>query len=143
MCHVVHARVQVVPHAIPFLRQLEKIVGNLVLDSDNGGFAIADAAGLFSRLQLVDGDLTITATHLASLLAQPHKYLEYFAWKRAPLPSAFQHRLAFVGTHAKCRLCRWAYAKKFGFRWSRETQEVLLEPARTREGGGSVALYQS
>ena len=74
------------------------------------------------------------ATHLASLLAQPDKYLEYFAWKRAPLPSAFQHRLAFVGTHAKCRLCRWAYAKKFGFRWSRETQEVVLE----REGG-SVA----
>ena len=69
-------------------------------------------------------------THLASLLAQPDKYLEYFAWKRAPLPSAFQHRLAFVGTHAKCRLCRWAYAKKFGFRWSRETQEVVLERER-------------
>ena len=74
------------------------------------------------------------AEHLASLLANPDKYLEYFAWKRAPLPNSFQHRLAFVGTHAKCRLCRWAYAKKFGFRWSRETQEVQLE----REGG-SVA----
>ena len=71
--------------------------------------------------------------HLASLLEEPSKYLDYFEWKRAPLPSSFQHRLAFVGTHAKCRLCRWAYAKKFGFRWNRDTQEVMLEE------GSSVA----
>ena len=71
------------------------------------------------------------AEHLASLLAHPSKYLEYFAWKHVPLPNSFQHRLAFVGTHAKCRLCRWAYAKKFGFRWSRETQEVMLEEGRS------------
>ena len=66
------------------------------------------------------------AEHLASLLAHPSRYLEYFAWKRAPLPGTFQRRLGFVATHAKCRLCRWAYARKFGFQWSRQTQEVVL-----------------
>ena len=102
---------------------------------------VADFVPPHSVVRRADFDSAAAlATHLASLLAQPHKYLEYFAWKRAPLPSAFQHRLAFVGTHAKCRLCRWAYAKKFGFRWSRETQEVLLDPggaARTRELAGA------
>ena len=70
------------------------------------------------------------AEHLASLLAHPSRYLEYFAWKRAPLPSTFQQRLGFVATHAKCRLCRWAYARKFGYRWSRDLQEVVFD-----EGG--------
>ena len=41
--------------------------------------------------------------------------------------------MGFVSTHAKCRLCKWAYARKFGFRWRRETQEVLL--AEAADGG--------
>jgi hypothetical protein len=60
------------------------------------------------------------------------RYLDYFAWKRAGnLPAAFQRKFSFINTHAKCRLCRWAYARKFGFRWNQREQrpdpETLLE----------------
>lgn len=70
------------------------------------------------------------AAHLSSLLADPAKYARYFAWKEAPLPRRFQQRMgALVATHAKCRLCKWAYARKYGFRWRQETQDVLLDQA--------------
>tara|TARA_B110001452_G_scaffold69581_1_gene56185 strand:+ start:435 stop:647 length:213 start_codon:yes stop_codon:yes gene_type:complete len=50
--------------------------------------------------------------------------------QEAPLPRRFQQRMgSLVQTHAKCRLCKWAYARKYGFRWRQETQDVLLDQA--------------
>ena len=62
---------------------------------------VADFVPPHSVVRRADFDSAAAlATHLASLLAQPHKYLEYFAWKRAPLPSSsaagfdgFEHAL--------------------------------------------------
>ena len=72
------------------------------------------------------GDAERLSAHLTSLLDDPDKYLEYFAWKRGGnLPEAFQRKFAFVGTHAKCRLCRWAWARKYKYRWSQREQRPL------------------
>ena len=78
------------------------------------------------------------ADHLRHLLATPAAYLRYFEWKRRPLPPAFQQRWsALVGTHAKCRLCRWAFAARHGFRWDRALQRPDLgapeAPRRAKE----------
>jgi len=73
-----------------------------------------------------EGDANKLAAHLASLLDDPDKYLGYFAWKRGGnLPEAFQRKFAFVGTHAKCRLCRWAWARKYRYGWSQREQRPL------------------
>ena len=79
------------------------------------------------------GSLEALADHLHGLLREPRRYLEYFEWKARPLPEAFQRRFAFVNTHAKCRLCRWAYAKKYGLAWSVQSQ-------RPKPPSGGVGL---
>ena len=67
------------------------------------------------------------ADAMIGLARAPEAYARYFAWKRRPLAESFQQRWsALVHMHAKCRLCRWAYARRFGFRWDREAQEPDL-----------------
>ena len=76
------------------------------------------------ELRQFGGSLEKLAAHLNGLLDEPARYLEYFRWKERAdaLPPAFHRRFGFVGTHAKCRLCRFAYAKKYGLPWNREQQ---------------------
>ena len=76
-------------------------------------------------LKKFGGSLEKLAKHLHELLDDPERYLEYFAWKQRPLPEAFQRKFGFVATHAKCRLCRWAYAKKYNLPWSKERQRPM------------------
>ena len=91
-----------------------------------------------SVVQLRDfgGSVKALADHLRSLLDEPQKYLEKLAWKRSPLPDAFHARFGFVATHAKCRLCRWAYARKFGLEWMRAEQQPRLPLPREHDGPG-------
>ena len=99
-----------------------------VLPVYNGAPNIADFVPPHSVVDVHDpafgGSLDKVAEHLQSLLAEPERYMEYFAWKsRGNLPDAFQRRFGgLVGTHAKCRLCRWAYAKKYRLPWSKKEQ---------------------
>ena len=95
-----------------------------VLPIYNGAPNIAEfvPSGSVVDLKAFGGSIERLAAHLQELLDEPERYLEYFKWKHRPLPEAFQRKFAFVGTHAKCRLCRWTYAKKYGLPWSREQQ---------------------
>ena len=77
------------------------------------------------ELRTFGGSVEKLAAHLHELLDQPERYAEYFKWKDAALPAAFQQKFGFVGTHAKCRVCRFAYAKKYGLPWSRQQQRPL------------------
>ena len=79
------------------------------------------------ELRAFGGSMEKLARHLIELLEDPDKYLEYFKWKERAdaLPPAFHKKFGFVGTHTKCRVCRWAYAKKYGLTWSREKQRPL------------------
>ena len=80
------------------------------------------------------GSLEKVAEHLESLLANPAQYMRYFEWKwRGNLPAAFQRRFGgLVGTHAKCRLCRWAYAKKYRLSWSKHEQRPMMQTTGLR-----------
>lgn len=79
------------------------------------------------ELRWFGGSFEKLATYLQSLLDEPARYAEYFAWKRdaGSLSEAFQQRFGFVGTHAKCRLCRWAYSHKYKLKWSQQAQRPL------------------
>jgi hypothetical protein len=81
--------------------------------------------GSVVQLKAFDGSFERLAKHLHGLLDEPERYAAYFKWKERPLPATFQQRFGFVATHAKCRLCRWAYARKFGLPWSKERQRPL------------------
>ncbi len=81
--------------------------------------------GAAIELRAFGGSIEKLVDHLHSLLDEPSRYMSYFAWKSAPLPEAFQRRFGFVGTHAKCRLCRWAYARKYGLPWDQRRQRPL------------------
>ena len=71
------------------------------------------------------------AEHMQQLLREPERYLEYFRWKKQKLPASFQRKFGFVATHAKCRLCRWAYSHKYHFQWLQREQRPALDVPRT------------
>ena len=88
-----------------------------------GAANVAEFVPPRSVVQVADFDgVEKLAAHLQTLVREPERYLEYFQWKRRPLPDSFQRKFGFVATHAKCRLCRWAYSKKFRFAWDRQAQ---------------------
>ena len=97
-----------------------------VLPIYNGAPNIADFVPSHSVVDLkaFGGSLDKLAAHLHELLESPERYAAYFRWKQSAdgLPEAFQARFGFVNTHAKCRLCRWAYSRKYGLPWDRRTQ---------------------
>ena len=76
------------------------------------------------------GSAEALAAHLKSLLDDPALYDSYFEWKRRPLPDAFVSKFGFVATHAKCRLCRWAYATRHGYTWDQRRQIISDLPER-------------
>ena len=63
------------------------------------------------------------ADAMVRLVRDSTEYRNYFEWKRRALAASFDARWgALVLTHAKCRLCRWAYAHRHGFRWDSQAQ---------------------
>jgi len=106
-----------------------------VLPVYNGAPNVADflPPGSFVDAKAFGGSVDKLSAHLQALLEEPSRYEGYFKWKERPLPEAFQRRFAFVNTHAKCRLCRWAYAKKYGLAWSTQAQRP-----KPPSGGGAA-----
>ena len=76
------------------------------------------------------GSAEALAAYLKSLLDDPALYDSYFEWKRRPLPESFVSKFGFVATHAKCRLCRWAYATRHGYTWDQRRQIISDLPER-------------
>ena len=62
------------------------------------------------------------AAYLQRLLDTPDEYRSHFQWKNEPLSADFQHRFHFLNLHSDCRLCRWAFSRKFGFKWEQPRQ---------------------
>jgi hypothetical protein len=76
---------------------------------------------------IVVGDFsspTYLAAHLAKLARNKTLYESYHAWRRKPLDQAFVQKYQFTKIHSTCRLCRWAYAKKYGFGFNQSSQRV-------------------
>lgn len=51
-------------------------------------------------------------------------YDSYHEWRTKPLPESFREKFEFTNTHSICRMCRWAYAKKYGLGWNHESQTI-------------------
>jgi hypothetical protein len=50
----------------------------------------------------------------------------YHTWRNdESLIQAFEEKYQFTKTSPTCRMCRWAYAKKFGLGWDHGKQEVV------------------
>jgi hypothetical protein len=53
------------------------------------------------------------------------KWESYHAWRNDPEARAtFEKKYNFTRTTPTCRMCRWAYAKKYGLGWDHEQQVV-------------------
>lgn len=51
-------------------------------------------------------------------------YESYQAWRYKPLPDAFVRKYNFTHVHSTCRMCRWAFAKRYGWGWDHEQQSI-------------------
>ena len=60
-------------------------------------------------------------------------YESYHAWRNEPYPEKFVEKYNFTLVHSSCRMCRWAYAKKYGLGWNhaKQTIEPLALPRET------------
>ena len=96
-----------------------------------GASNVKDFVSRRSVVELRDhGSAEALAAYLKSLLDDPALYDSYFEWKRRPLPESFVSKFGFVATHAKCRLCRWAYATRHGYTWDQRRQIISDLPER-------------
>ncbi|CAB9528471.1 Glycoprotein 3-alpha-L-fucosyltransferase A [Seminavis robusta] len=73
-------------------------------------------------------------------------YESYHAWRDQPLPERFVRKYNFTHVHSTCRMCRWAFAKRYGWGWDHEQQSI--QEADVRENrklcwDGSTGLLQS
>ena len=71
-------------------------------------------------------DTEALAKHLNKVLNDEELYESYHAWRYKPLPTAFVKKYNFSHVHSKCRICRWAYAKKYNYGWDKEQQEITF-----------------
>ncbi|KAL3780861.1 hypothetical protein HJC23_001594 [Cyclotella cryptica] len=51
-------------------------------------------------------------------------YESYHAWRNEPYPEKFLEKYNFTLVHSSCRMCRWAYAKKYGLGWNHVKQSI-------------------
>jgi hypothetical protein len=64
------------------------------------------------------------ALYLAKVAQNKTLYESHHAWRKRPLPESFHRKYDFTKVHSVCRMCRWAYAKMFGFGWDPQAQNV-------------------
>jgi hypothetical protein len=51
----------------------------------------------------------------------------YHAWRKQPFPRHLKQKLELVPTEPLlCRICKWAYAKRYGLAWNPTTQQVQM-----------------
>lgn len=68
------------------------------------------------------GDLGVLVAKVANDKAEWEKY---HTWRSDPeAKRVFEERYNFTRTSGDCRLCRWAYAKRYGMGWSHKQQIV-------------------
>ena len=65
------------------------------------------------------------AAHVKKVLSDKTEWLSYQTWRDDEKAiEAVERQNSFSGTGPTCRLCRWAYAKKYGLGWDHTRQEV-------------------
>jgi hypothetical protein len=64
------------------------------------------------------------ALYMNKVASNKSLYQLFHAWRTKPLPESFQQKFDFTKTDSICRMCRWAYAKRFGLGWNHDRQTV-------------------
>jgi hypothetical protein len=65
------------------------------------------------------------AQYLVRLSNNQRLYASYHQWRYQPMDETFVKKYAFTNTHSKCRICKWAYATRYGLMWDQPRQEIL------------------
>ena len=64
------------------------------------------------------------AGYINKVAANKTLYDSYHEWRSKPLPEPFRRKFEFTQTHSICRICRFAYAKKYGLGFDHGSQTV-------------------
>ena len=62
--------------------------------------------------------------YLLKVAANKTLYESYHQWRKQPLAESFHRKFDFTNTHSICRICRWSYAKLYGFGWNQTYQTI-------------------
>ena len=73
------------------------------------------------------------ANYLVKLSQNERLYNEYHEWRRKPLEDHVVQKYQFTHVHSTCRICKWAFAKRYGWHWNHKQQEPVAPsiPRRT------------
>ena len=67
------------------------------------------------------------ANFILDVVADRKQWESYHTWRTSPeAKEVFEKRYNFTRTTPACRMCRWAYAKKYGLGWNHAEQLVQL-----------------
>jgi hypothetical protein len=91
---------------------------------------IREHVGSFNGAIYVDDFRTVDdlAKYLIEVSNNQTLYESYHAWRKEPYPEKFLEKYNFTLVHNTCRLCRWAFAKKYGLGFNHTKQ--TLEPVK-------------
>lgn len=64
------------------------------------------------------------AEHLVKVVNDKELYESYHEWRKHPLSKAFRDVYNFTMAHDACRICRFAFAKKYGIPFQHKTQTI-------------------
>lgn len=65
------------------------------------------------------------AEHLYKVSKDQTLYEKYHEWRKHDYDEAFVNKYNFTRVHSECRVCRWAFAKKFGYAWDHDSQRIV------------------
>ena len=94
----------------------------VVLGPDN----IKEHIGSLNGAIYVDDFPTVEdlAKFLIELSNNETLYYSYHVWRKESYPEQFVAKYNFTRVHPRCRLCRWAFAKKVGLGWDHKKQTI-------------------
>ena len=87
---------------------------------------IKDHIDSFRGVIYVDDYPTVQdlANYLNRVANNQTLYESYHAWRKEPYTDKFIEKYNFTHVHPTCRMCRWAFAKKYGLGWSHSKQTI-------------------
>jgi Glycosyltransferase family 10 (fucosyltransferase) C-term len=102
---------------------------------------------------------SMLGSYLNKVAEDQKLYDSYHSWRYKPLPEVFINKFNFTHTHSICRMCRWAYARSYGFGWNHtfqtiqdtrisrklctNTQGLVIQPFKERWTSRGKAVFEA
>ena len=65
------------------------------------------------------------ANYLIRLTHDKDLYESYHEWRFKPMDGVVTRKYGFTKTHSNCRMCKWVFARRYGFGWNHSKQKIL------------------